>query len=297
MALSGTADIELARSERMDRHTSYRLGGPADLFCICHSTAALSKAVEVLDRENVRWVVMGRGSNILVSDEGFPGCVIQLGREFSRLSFQEDGHVVAGAAVSLPKMVNHAMREGLSGLERLVGVPGSLGGALCMNAGTRDEWICDVVESVVVFRPGSGLVRYGVADISWGYRSCSIPAGEVILEAVLALTPKESARISRDMEHRLVRKRATQPLTEASCGSVFRNPEDGPSVASLVEQLGLKGYSVGGAHVSPKHANFIVNDGSASASDVLAVIEHVHEQVKEGYDVDLQTEVRFLGFA
>ena len=315
MSLSGALDCEVARSECLARHTSYRIGGPADLYLICHSVSALQRAIRILDREEVRWVVMGGGSNVLVSDEGFKGCVIRLGKGFAGIARSDAGgdpsdgeanaepgesnvsRITVGAATSLPRLVNDAMREGHSGLEMLVGVPGTLGGAITMNAGSRYEWIGSRVLSLVVLRPGEGLVRYSHDDIVWGYRSCSIPAGEVVLEAELELTHKDSKAISQDMERRLITKRSTQPITEASCGSVFRNPEQGGSVAMLVEELGLKGYSVGGARISEKHANFIVNTGNATAEDVIGIIRHVHEQVKEGYGIDLQTEVRFLGFA
>ncbi len=296
LTLSGATDAEILQNERLARHTSYRVGGPADLWATCNTPGALSYVINVLREEGVPWVILGKGSNVLASDEGFRGCVVVLGREFRRVLCDADtSRITAGAAASLAGVVNTALSASLEGLERCVGVPGSLGGAIAMNAGLRDEWIGEVVRDVVVLRPGLGMHRYGAHELEWGYRHVSIPTGEVVLEATLQLADSTKAHVSAGMERRLVRRRSTQPLSKASCGSVFRNPE-GDSAGRLIEECGLKGYSVGGASVSDIHANFIVNNGGATASDIAAVIRTVHDKVREVHGIDLQTEVRFLGF-
>lgn len=296
MALSGAIDTDAIEDERLARHTSYRIGGKAALFLTCHSYHALRRAVEVLTRESVPWVILGKGSNLLVADSGYDGAVITLGREFQRSVLAEDGcTLTVGAGVILARLVNDALSRGLSGLEFAVGIPGTVGGAVSMNAGTRTEWIGSLVEDVVTYKPGSGIRHYSHDDVYWAYRESGIPRDEIILEVTLKLKPGDKSEIRSKMEQSLVRRRRTQPIGSASCGSVFRNPAD-RSVGAMVEECGLKGFSVGGAEVSRVHANFIVNNGTATASDVVAVIQHVYKTVKETYGVELKPEVKFLGF-
>lgn len=295
MALSGTIDADVVTDERLARRTTYRIGGPAALVVTPHSYPALARTVEVLGREGVSWVVLGRGSNVLVADAGYKGCVIRLGGEFERISFGEDHTVTAGAGVVLSKLVNVCQQEGLGGLEPCVGIPGTVGGAVSMDAGTRREWIGQRISSVVTLRPKEGLVRYSADQIEWGYRTTSIPGNEIILEATFCLEPRDPKEIAQDMEARLVERRNRQPLGKPSCGSVFRNPREG-SVGALLESCGLKGFAVGGAQVSDVHANFVVNNGGATANDVLLVIRAMHDAVLERHGVDLVPEVKFLGF-
>jgi len=282
-------------NERMLRHTSYRIGGPAALFVTCDTYADLRFTNEVLREEDVPWVIMGRGSNVLVSDEGYGGAVITLGKEFRRFSFDEDCRLHVGAGAVLQRVVTEAFDKGLSGLEFAVGIPGTVGGAVSMNAGTAEQWIGSIVDELVAFRPGEGLVRYDGRDIAWGYRSNDIPPREVILEATLALKPGVEEQVKRAMEGMLARRKAAQPLDMLSCGSVFRNPPQAKA-AQLIEACGLKGYTVGKAQVSPRHANFIVNLGGARAADVTRIIVHVLNHVRERHGIELRPEVRFLGF-
>ena len=295
MALSGTVDADVLRDERLSRRTTYRIGGPAALFVAAHSYEALARTLEVLSREGVDWVILGKGSNLLVSDKGYDGCAIVLDGEFARHSFAEDGSLTAGAGATLSRLVNDALKKGLSGLEPCVGIPGTLGGALSMDAGTRREWIGGRVRDLVVLRPGEGMRRYGGGEVEWGYRSTSLPTDEIILEATLELTPAAPDAIAADMEERLARRRAAQPLGAPSCGSVFRNPV-GQSAGALIESCGLKGESCGGAQISPEHANFIVNRGGATAADVITLISRAHEAVLREHGVDLLCEVKLLGF-
>lgn len=296
MQLSGTLDTELVEGERLARHTTYRIGGPADLFVTCHSYHSLHRTVQALEAENVPWVVLGKGSNLLVSDEGYRGAVITLGREFARTNVSEDGETLTvGAATIFARLVNDALKKSLSGLEFAVGIPGTLGGAIAQNAGTRQEWLGNLVEDVITYAPGQGIKHYAAADIEWGYRSCSIPKNEIVLEVVLHLTPANKAHIRTKMERYLAHRRRNQPVGIASCGSVFKNPPT-RAVGALIEECGLKGFSVGGAEVSDIHANFIVNRHAATAADVLAIIRKVYDTVKETYGIELQPEVKFLGF-
>ena len=297
MALSGVADTDVVENERLSRHTSYRIGGPTALFVTCHSYHALRRALEVLDREQVPWVILGKGSNVLASDEGYAGAVVTLGRDFSRFVFSDEdpGDVTAGAGVILSRLVNEALKRGLSGLEFCVGIPGTLGGAVSMNAGSRDAWIGSAIEEVTVLNPETGFKHYRYDDLYWGYRETSLPGNEIVLEARLRLAPGDKREIGARMEQSLARRKRTQPVGKPSCGSVFRNPAGG-HVGKMIDECGLKGFSVGGAQVSPVHANFIVITGTARAEVVVEVISHVRSKVKETYGVELQPEVKFLGF-
>ena len=290
-------DGDVYPSEPMARHTMYRIGGPARFYVQVASVGALARLVEVCERTGVPWTVVGRGSNLLVADEGFPGVVVTLGRDFRTCRYDEGSQrFCVGAGVPLSSVVQEAFRRSLAGLEFAVGTPGTVGGALRMNAGSRDEWIGARVASVTTFSPGAGLARRSGDEIAWGYRTSSFLPDEVIVECELSVEPADPFFIRGKMEASLARRKKTQPLTDPSCGSVFRNPE-GESAGSLVERAGLKGVRLGGAQVSELHANFIVNTGDATARDVTDLIELVQAKVSETYGIELQPEVRFLGFA
>lgn len=296
LALSGAIDADISRDERMSHRTSYRIGGPAAMLAQVHTISALTRTIDVLTAQGVDWVVVGKGSNLLVADEGFDGCVIVLGRDFSHVEASREGATVcAGAAVPLSKVVTTAAKACLTGLEFACGIPGTLGGAISMDAGTRREWIGQRVESLVVYRPGTGLMRRMGSEVEWGYRWCSLGPSDIVLETTLALAPGEREKIDELMEARFSQRRSTQPMGKPSCGSVFRNPVGPKGAARLVEDCGLKGYAHGGAQVSTTHANFIVNNGNATAADVLAVMRTMHDRVREATGVDLQPEVKFLG--
>lgn len=289
-------DGDVRRGEPLSRHTTYRIGGPARYLVDAHSPEALAALVGACQAEGVPWMVLGRGSNLLVADEGFDGVAITLGCGFCSLAIDAAAHrCTAGAGALLSAAVREAARAGCSGLEFAVGTPGTIGGALRMNAGTRDEGIGMRVASVAVLQPDGAVVRRAGSDVEWGYRSTSFAPDEVILGCELALSPGDPAAIRRAMDDKLARRKRTQPLGKPSCGSVFRNPEGG-SAGALIDGLGLKGASVGGARVSDVHANFIVNEGGATAADVRALIELVQQKVLDAYGIELTLEVRLVGF-
>ncbi len=289
-------DGAILESEPMSRHTTYRIGGPARYFIEAHSLSSLVAATEALRAWGIPWIALGKGSNLLVSDEGFDGAVVTLGRGFSACRYNEDAATFSvGASCRLSHVVRQACEHGRSGFEFAVGTPGTIGGALRMNAGTSREYIGSRVESVTTLRPGTGLRRYNASDISWGYRETTLPYDEIVLECELSTLEGDPAEIHASMERSLSRRRTTQPLALPSCGSVFRNPER-ESVGRLVENVGLKGASCGGAQISELHANFIVNRGGARAVEVLALIHAVQNAVGERYGIELIPEVRFLGF-
>lgn len=288
-ALSG----DVRADEPMRRHTTFRIGGPARYFVTCDSLSDLSAATRVLNEAGIEWMVLGRGSNMLVSDTGWPGAVLVLGRDFRR-HVVEGEHLHAGGGAVLGALVQEAYSRGLSGLEFAVGIPGTLGGALAMNAGSRDHWVGSSVESVSLFEPGTGLVAIRGPEVSWGYRRSDLPGRGIIVEAVLRVQQADSAAIRHAMDGSLRRRKLSQPIGAACAGSVFVNPE-GDSAGRLIEAAGLKGSRFGKAAVSAVHANFIVNEGGATAADVLALIRRIMATVKDLYGIELRPEIRFLG--
>lgn len=291
--LRGLLAGEVRENEPMARHTTFRIGGPADLYITCDTLADVSEAIRACAEEDIPWTVAGKGSNLLVSDEGYRGAVIALGREFKAHSVQGSA-IKAGAACILAYIVRDAFSQGLGGMEFAVGVPGTVGGALAMNAGSRGVWMDSIVESVTLLVPGSGLERVRGPEIAWGYRRSGLQDRGVIVEAVLSLRQADPARIRAEMERSLDRRKATQPLGMPSAGSVFTNPE-GDSAGRLIEAAGLKGTRLGGARVSGVHANFIVNEGGATAADVVGLIQKIQMTVRDIHGIELTPEVRFLG--
>jgi len=280
-------------NEPMSRHTTFRIGGPAALIMECATLGDVAVATTILAEEGVEWTVLGKGSNVLVSDSGYDGAVITLGRDFKRHALDGD-HLRTGAGVIFAAVVQDAFKMGLSGLEFGVGIPGTVGGALAMNAGARDQWIGSIVESVTLHVPGEGLMRARGEEIAWGYRHTDLTDRGIILEAVLRVAESDEVDIRRAMEASLRRRKRTQPLALPSAGSVFVNPE-GDSAGRLIEAAGLKGIRAGGAEFSEVHANFIVNTGGATAQDVVALICMAREAVKDSNGIELRPEIRFLG--
>jgi len=277
----------------MTRHTTYRIGGPTALLVECASVADLAAATRILAEEDVDWRILGKGSNVLVSDGGYHGAVLILGRDFKRHALEGD-QLRTGAGVILAAVVRDAFSEGRTGLEFAVGIPGTVGGALAMNAGSREQWIGSIVESVTLFVPGEGLVGVRGPEIAWGYRTSGLQSRGIIVEAAFRVLEGDADHIRRTMEASLRRRKRTQPLSMPSAGSVFVNP-DGDSAGRLIEAAGLKGARIGGALVSDVHANFIVNAGGATSEDVVALVRLIRDTVKEAYGVELTPEVRFLG--
>lgn len=289
-------DGTIAFHEPLARHTTYRIGGPARYFVQVSSLGALKSVVQACEAEGIPWIPLGRGSNLLVADQGFNGLVLTLGRDFRAFHYDEEEQCFyAGAGVSLSAVVQEAFHRSLSGLEFAVGTPGSIGGALRMNAGTGDYGIGAQVISVTSYSSAKAFLKRANSEIQWGYRSSSFGPDEIILECQLAAKPADPFFVRGKMEANLANRRKTQPLNSPSCGSVFRNPPNASS-AALIEEAGLKGVGIGGARVSEKHANFIVNEGNATAHDVKSLIELVQAKVYERYGIQLQTEVRFIGF-
>lgn len=288
---------EIFPFEPMARHTFYRIGGPARFFVQVATLRALTSLITVCEEEDTAWVVLGKGSNVLVSDDGFEGVVITLGDDFRRCHFDEEHSCfVVGAGTPLASVVQEAFKRGLAGLEFAVGTPGTIGGALRMNAGSATEWIGSRVNSVTVYKVGVGLKKYAGTEIVWEYRRSSFASDEVIIECEIAVESTSSVHIRGKMEALLSKRKKSQPMNKPSCGSVFKNPAE-QSAGALIEAVGLKGHIIGGAMISDQHANFIINTGEARAEEVIELIKLAQTKVKEKYGIELQPEVKYLGFA
>ncbi len=289
-------DGDIMEFEPLARHTTYRIGGPARYFVVVNDLGSLSRLIGACKADAMPWTVIGRGSNLLVADEGYDGAIIVLGRDFRNLKFDEEAACfTVGTGTMLSAVVQEAFRLGYAGMEFAVGTPGTIGGALRMNAGSRDDWIGARVRTVTLLTEEGELTRLSGEDVSWGYRTTSFAPTDTLLECEILVEKGEPFSIHGKMEANLNRRKGTQPLSQPSCGSVFRNPE-GESAGALIERVGLKGHAIGGAQVSTKHANFIVNTGEGRAADVRALIELIQAKVNEAYGIELKPEVRFLGF-
>lgn len=274
--------------------TTFRIGGPAGLYLEPQDERDLTAASRAVREAGVAFVVVGKGSNLLVSDAGFDGLVIRLGTGF-RWSARESDELVAGGAMPLPALAGVALRHALSGLEFASAIPASLGGAVRMNAGAHGSQMSSVLRSADLYLLDEGramTVAVGQMDLS--YRSSGLPEAAVVTGARLRLTSGDANRIRREMEVVREWRRSTQPVAEPNCGSVFKNPE-GHHAARLIEEMGLKGTRVGGAHVSEKHANFIVANEGATSSDVWSLITLVREVVGRDAGILLEPEVRLVG--
>lgn len=293
-ALSLPPDIEarVKRDEPMSKHTSWHVGGPADLFFSPLDAADVSGFLQSLEPGTpVMWV--GLGSNLLVRDGGIRGAVIETHGIFDEIERRGENEVRCGSGVACAKLAKQCIKWGLGPAEFFAGIPGTLGGALAMNAGAfgGETWR-HVVSVAVIDRNGVRRER-PASDYTVGYRHVEGPRDEWFLGALLRFEARPGVS-NDDIRALLARRKATQPIQEWSCGSVFTNPVGGYA-AQLIEASGLKGFRVGGARVSPMHANFIVNDGTATAADIEKLIRHVQQTVEQKHGVRLNTEVRIVG--
>lgn len=279
----------------LSKHTTYKVGGMARLFVYPKNVEKLILLLEKLKKENIKHKVLGFGSNLIFSDSLYDGVIIKLD-SFDEVKIK-DTVITAGAGVSLIKLSYKAQKEGLTGLEFASGIPGSVGGAVFMNAGAYKSDMGYIVSSVKVLTPDLEVKTLYNKDLEYKYRSSFLQSNPdyICLEATLVLRPGDKKAIKELMDTRKQKRLLTQPLTYPSAGSVFRNPE-GDFAGRLIEECGLKGFSIGGAKVSEKHANFIINSGGATASDVKNLIMYVHDKVKEKTNIDLKIEQEFVNW-
>ncbi|HWK73059.1 MAG TPA: UDP-N-acetylmuramate dehydrogenase [Povalibacter sp.] len=292
LALPPDFESRVLRNEKMAKHTSWHVGGPADLFFRPLDVADLATFLQSLESSTpVMWI--GLGSNLLVRDGGLRGAVIDTHGVFAELERLNDNEVWAGAGVACAKLAKQCIKWGLGPAEFFAGIPGTLGGALAMNAGAFGGETWNHVLSVATLDRAGVRHERPAADFNVSYRHVAGPADEWFLGARLRFEQRPGVS-NDDIRMLLARRKATQPIGEWSCGSVFTNPP-GDHAARLIDSAGLKGFRIGGARVSEMHANFIVNDGTASAADIEQLITHVMQTVERTHGVKLKPEVRIVG--
>ena len=285
---------KVLEQEPMARHTTFRIGGPADYFVELGSIEQIRAAIQVCREENLPWFVLGRGSNLLVSDKGYRGVILSIYKDFQKTEIQGET-VTVQAGVLLTTLSGKVLDASLTGLEFASGIPGTIGGAVVMNAGAYGGEMKDIVRKVTVLDQDGEVRTLTCGEMQFGYRtSLAKKKGYIVLGAELTLKQGEKEKIREEMQALKAKRIEKQPLEFPSAGSTFKRPE-GYFAGKLIMDAGLRGAAVGGAQVSEKHCGFVVNTGNATAADVRELMRRVQEKVQEQFGVHLEPEVRFLG--
>lgn len=286
-------ELVIRTEEPMSKHTTFRIGGAAEVFA-APDARELPQLLAMAKGADVPVTVIGNGSNLLVGDRGIRGLVIEIGERMSEVRI-EGTILVAGAGALLSKAAQTAAAAGLGGLEFAAGIPGSVGGAVVMNAGAYGGEMKDVLQSVKVLTEEGELLSLAAAELELGYRHSCVPERKyIVVEATMELSAKPEEEIRACMAELRAKRVEKQPLEYPSAGSTFKRPE-GYFAGKLIMDAGLRGYTVGGAQVSEKHCGFVINKGGATAADVRQLMQDVHDRVKEQFDVELEPEVKMIG--
>ena len=287
-------ELTIAYDEPMSRHTSFRIGGPADVFIQPKTERAICETVRAMRENDIPLTVLGNGSNVLVRDEGIRGAVLAIGTEFGEIAVSGN-EITAQTGALLSVLAVEAQKAALSGLEFAGGIPGSLGGALFMDAGAYGGQMADVVRTTRYLNEKMEIAELHGEEHAFGYRTSVFKAHPqwIALTSTMVLQPGDAAEIRAKMDDFAQRRRDKQPLNFPSAGSTFKRPE-GYFAGKLIQDAGLMGYTVGGAQVSEKHAGFVINRGGATCADVLALIDHVREEVLRQFGVEMEPEVRIM---
>ena len=285
--------MEIRKNEPLKNHTSFKIGGPAEEFSEAKSTEDVIALIEYAKQKGIPYMIMGNGSNLLVSDKGVKGLVIKISKGFDNVEIIGE-RVIAEAGILLSKLSNIVAERELSGMEEVSGIPGTLGGGIYMNAGAYGGEMKDFIEKVTYL--SNGEIKVAEKDeLDFGYRHSRFSGtDDIILSAELSLKKGDIAEIRKKMADFNERRCSKQPLSMPSAGSTFKRPE-GYFAGKLIEDAGLKGFSIGGAQVSEKHSGFVVNTGSATAEDVFSLIKHIQDTVYAKFGIKLETEVKLVG--
>ena len=282
--------------EPLAKHTTFGIGGPADCMVFPETREELSKLLKYAYQKKISAIFIGSGSNILVWDKGFDGIVISLKKSFKNLTIKRNSQIIVEAGVMLGTMVKQAMAAEIGGLESLIGVPGTVGGALIMNAGAFGSEISKYFEEAKTMTLEGDTKSYKKGEIEFSYRHSTFPKNEILLEATFQCKRGKPAEILKDRKVASDGRKSNQPLKFRSAGSIFKNPSDSLAAGYLIDKTGLKGTERGGAAISEKHANFIVNMGDATAADVLYLIKLAKKYVAKKFHINLELEVKLIGF-
>ena len=285
---------EIREKEMMSKHTYYGIGGPAEAYIIPKDKNDLCELLRFANKNSIPTYFMGSGSNLLISDEGIKGLVISPGKGFRALKFNRYS-VYAESGIMLSRIVKESIKRNLSGLESLIGVPGTLGGALVMNAGAFGREISNYLYSVYVMDMKGNIISYNPEDLDFAYRFSSFKKNEFILSAKFILKPEHPKIIQEKKDNANIGRKTNQPLKFRSAGSVFKNPENF-AAGYLIDRVGLKGTKIGDAEISNHHANFFINHGKASSNDILSLIRLAKKRVKEKFNINLELEIKMVGF-
>lgn len=288
-------DLKITADEPMSRHTSFHIGGPARRMAFPQNGEQLVLLMGFAEECGAETLVIGNGTNLLAADEGLDRLVVDVSAAMHGIREGENGTVTAESGVSLARLADFACKQGLTGLEFAHGIPGTLGGAICMNAGAYGGEIKQVIQAVTVLFPDEGVKTLTGEEMAFGYRRSLLtdrPEG-VVLRAAVRLAPGDPAAVRKKMQELMARRKASQPLEWPSAGSTFKRPA-GHFAGTLIDQCGLKGLTVGGAQVSEKHAGFIINKGGATCADVTALIAQVQTRVYDKTGVRLEPEVKIV---
>jgi len=295
--LKQISGLRVKIAEPLARYTSIKIGGPAEYFIEVETSAALTDLLHALDHQAVSFCLLGNGSNVLISDRGVRGAVIRLAGEFKKSEWHEDGeriYVSVGAAYAVTQLVREAARKGYAGLEFAEGIPGSVGGALYMNAGAYGSEFEKVVDQVESMSRQGQPIRLSRVEMTFSYRYSHLPPGTVVTRVRMQLHKAESVEVSTKLRELVTRRKSSQPSGYPNSGSMFRNPP-GDYAGRLIEAAGLKGKRIGQCQISERHANFIVNLGGAKAADVFQLTELARAEVRRQFGVELVLEVKLLG--
>ena len=281
-------------NESLKKHTTYGIGGPADLMIFPKSKQDLIKVIEIINENKIQLTILGSGSNVLVSDNGIRGAVISLKNSLKQIEV-DNNILYAECGTMLGKIVKHAVINNLIGLENLNGVPGTLGGALIMNAGAWGGEISENLIHVEVINSKSEIQKIQKKDLNFSYRQSSFNKDDILLSAKFNLKKADKDIIKENFIEAQSGRKKSQPLNKRSAGSLFKNPKNN-SAGKLLDEAGLKGFSIGDAKISEKHANFFINDGDATSKDMIMLIKKAHKEVKDKFNVNLSLEVKLMGF-
>src|SRR2546422_3213886 len=283
---------KLLENEPLARYTTWRLGGPARYLALPADSEDVVRALELAQERGLPWVVLGLGSNVLVKDGGFPGVVIRMGKGLDRFEMK-GATAIVGAGMPTPILARRTAEAGFVGVERFVGIPGTLGGGIYLNAGCHGAEFAEIITEVSVMDPRGKVKQLSRKQISFKYRSSNIDG--IVLEAKLVLGEESPAKL-KELQSKLLRwRKAGTPFDQPCCGSTFINPSGTKTAGMLIDECGLKGFTIGGAQVSTLHANYIINKGTATANDVLRVIDHVRKTVAKKTGVTLELECKVIG--